>query len=196
MISKLPTEEMIKTVAIAGFSGVYIDREQYPDKGAKIESELSSLLRSSPLVSRNQRLLFFNLTEYRKTISGDPEKTINPLIAQWRKDFSDLEGSPEDNWRWCSTNGRLIIENRLPRERKAVIEMGASSINPGQLRIESENFSETIPINQVNTPILKNITIPPGAYSIRFTSTAPATTPPPDTRSLSFRINNFRLKEE
>jgi hypothetical protein len=196
MISKLPTEEMIKTVAIAGFSGVYVDREMYPDKGAKIESEFSSLLRSSPLVSRNQRLLFFNLTEYRKTISGDPEKAINPLIAQWRKGFWDMEGSPEDNWRWGSTAGELMIENRLPSERKAVIEMGVSSINPGQLRIESENFSETIPINPVNTPFLKKFTIPPGAYSIRFTSTAPATSPPPNTRSLSFRINNFRLKEE
>ncbi len=196
-ISKLPTEEMIKTVAIAGFSGVYIDRELYPDKGAKIESELSSLLPSSPLVSRNQRLLFFNLTEYRKTIGGDPpEKVLNPLITQWRKYFFELEGSHEDNWRWCSTDGELIIENRLLRERKAVIEMGVSSLNPGHLRIDGENFSETMPINTVNTPFLKKFTIPPGAYSIRFTATAPATTSPPDTRSLSFRINNFRLKEE
>jgi phosphoglycerol transferase len=195
MISKLPTEEMIKTVAIAGFSGVYIDREQYPDKGAKIESEISSLLRSSPLVSHNQRLLFFNLTEYRKTISGDPEKVLNPLIAQWRKDFSALEGSPVDNWRWCSTNGELIIENRLSRERDVVIEMGASSINEGYLRIESRNFSEQIRISSTNTPFSKKFTIPPGEYLIRFTSTAPAVTPLPDIRLLSFRINNFKMTE-
>lgn len=195
-ISKLPTEEMIRTAALAGFSGVYIDRERSPDKGVKIESELSSLLQSKPLISRNQRLLFFNLTEYRKTISGDPEKALNPLLPRWRKGFSNLEGSPEDNWRWCSATGELIIENRMPSERNVVIEMGASSLKPGQLRIESMNFSETIPINTVSAPFLKKFTIPPGVYSIRFTSTAPEVIPAPDPRSLSFRINNFRLKEE
>jgi hypothetical protein len=195
-ISKLPTEEMIKTVAIAGFSGVYIDRSLYPDKGAKIESELSSLLQSSPMVSSNQRLSLFNLTEYRKTLSGDPEKVINPLILQWRKGFYDLEGSPEDNWRWCSMIGELMIESHPTRARDVVIEMGASSIKPGQLRIESVNFSETIPINTINTSFQKRFTIPPGVYSIRFTSTAPDVISLPDTRSLSFRINNFSLKEE
>jgi hypothetical protein len=195
-ISKLPTEEMIKTVAIAGFSGVYIDRALYPDKGAKIESELSSLLRSSPLVSRNQRLSFFNLTEYRKIVSGDPGKIINPLFPEWGKDFFDLEGSPENNWRWCSSTGELIIENSLPSERNVVIEMGVASLNPGQLRIESMNFSETIQTSTVSTPFLKKFTMPPGVYSIRFTSTAPAIASPPDTRLLSFRINNFSLKEK
>jgi phosphoglycerol transferase len=187
--------EMINAVALAGFSGVYIDRLHYEDKGAKIESEISSLLQSSPLVSPNRRLSFFNLDEYRKTLSGDPERAINPLTAKWRKDFWDKEGSPEDNWRWCSTTGELIIENRLPRERTAIIEMGASSIKEGSLRIESRNFSEQIQISPANTPFSKQFTIPPGSYSIRFTSTAPAVRPMPDWRLLSFRINNFRLKE-
>jgi hypothetical protein len=89
----------------------------------------------------------------------------------------------------------MIIENRLPRERETVIEMGASSIIEGLLQIESKNFSETIPINPANTPFSKKFTIPPGACSIRFTSTAPAVRPLPDTRSLSFKINNFKLKE-
>jgi hypothetical protein len=195
-ISKLPTEEMIKIAALAGFSGVYIDRVLYPDKGAKIESDLSSLLQSKPLVSRDQRLLFFNLTEYRKTISGDPGKAMNPLLPQWRGGFSGLEVSPEENWRWCSSTGELIIENRLPNERHVVIEMGVSSLNPGQLRIQSKNFSETIPINTVSVPFLRKFTIPPGVYSIRFTSTAPEVIPLPDSRSLSFRVINFRLKEE
>jgi phosphoglycerol transferase len=193
-ISKLPTEEMIRTAAIAGFGGVYIDRKRYSDNGAKIESELSSLLKLSPMISRNQRLLFFNLTEYRKTIDGDPGKAINPLLPQWRMGFSTLEVSPQESWRWCSANGELIIENPLPRERNAVIEMGVSSINPGQLRIESMNFSETIQISTVSAPFLKKFTIPPGVYSIRFISTAPEVIPLPDTRSLSFRVINFRFK--
>jgi phosphoglycerol transferase len=194
-IANAPVNDVINTVALANFSGVYIDRSRYPDKGAKIESDISSLLQASPLVSRDGRLSFFELTEYRKILSGDPEKAINPLMAKWQKDFWDKEGSPEDNWRWCSTTGELIIENRLPRERTAIIEMGASSIKEGNLRIEGRNFSEQIQISPANTPFSKQFTIPPGSYSIRFTSTAPAVRPMPDWRLLSFRINNFRLKE-
>ncbi|MGH9767446.1 MAG: hypothetical protein ACREAB_08440 [Blastocatellia bacterium] len=194
-IAAMPVTEMIDIIAIAGFSGVYIGQAFYPDGGAKIESEISSLLQSRPLVSRNQRLSFFNLIEYRKKLDGDPEKALSPLLLRWQKDFSDLEGSPEDSWRWCSTTGELLIENRLPRERQATIEMTVSSLNEGALRIESKNFSEKIRTNSVNTPFSKSFTIPPGAYSIQFISDGPAVRLPPDTRLLSFRINNFKLKE-
>jgi phosphoglycerol transferase len=194
-VAAAPVNEMIDTIALAGFSGVYIDRAQYQDKGAKIEAAISGLLQSAPWVSGNQRLSFFSLIEYRKKLGGDPQKALRPLSLKWRQGFYEMEGSPEDNWRWCSTAGELLIENLSLGEREAIIEMGASSINPGRLRIESRDFSEVIQINSVNTPFSKRLVIPPGAYSIRFISDAPAASPPPETRALSFRVNNFKLKE-
>ncbi|MGE0131035.1 MAG: hypothetical protein AB7U82_23400 [Blastocatellales bacterium] len=190
-----PVDKMIGTIAIAGFSGVYIDRRFYPDRGAKIESEISSLIRMNPLVSRNERLSFFSLIEYARGLSGDPEKALYPLTLSWQKDFSDLEGTDENNWRWCSVNGELQIENGLPRDRQAMIEMTASAFNEGSLRIESPLFSDRMRISPTNEPFSKRFSIPPGKHSIRFTCEAPPVRPLPDTRLLCFRINNFKMKE-
>jgi len=194
-IAVLPVNELVNTVASAGFSGIYIDRGHLPDSGAKFESEISSMLKSEPMVSRNQRLTFFNLVEYRKSLAADPEKALRPLMLKWQKDFSILEGTPDDNWRWCASNGELSIENRLPREREINIELTASSVSDGTLRIESPNFSEKIRTAPKPTPFSKRFTIPPGVYSIQFISSIPAVTHPPDTRLFSFRLNNFKLEE-
>ena len=194
-IAVLPLNELVNTVAAAGFSGIYIDRGHLPDSGAKFESEISSLIKSEPIVSRNQRLTFFNLSEYRKNLNADPEKALSPLLLRWQKDFSILEGTPDNNWRWCASNGELLIENRLTREREINIELTASSVSEGSLRIESPNFSEKIRTVPTPTPFSKKFTIPPGSYSIQFISDIKAVTHPPDTRLFSFKVNNFKLEE-
>jgi phosphoglycerol transferase len=195
MVAAMPVSEMIDTIAVAGFSGVWIDRSLYPDSGAAIESAISTQLQTRPLLSPTQRRSFFNLIEYGKKIGGDPDKVIHPLIPKWQSGFSDLEGTPEDNWRWCSTTGEVRLENLSTRDRQVAIEMTASSLTKGKLKIEGKNFSETIQISPVNTPFSKQLTIPPGPYTIRFTSDTPAVQHLPDPRLLSFRINNFKMKE-
>jgi phosphoglycerol transferase len=195
MVAAMPVNEMIDTVATAGFSGVWIDRAFYPDGGAAIESAISTQLQTRPLLSPTQRRSFFDLSGRRKQLSGDPEKALNPLLAKWQNGFWDLEGAPEDNWRWCSTAGELRIENRLTRERQVIIEMTISSLKESNLRIEGRDFSEPLRISPVNTPFSKQFTLPPGVNSIRFTSDTPGVASPPDMRPLAFRINNFKLNE-
>jgi phosphoglycerol transferase len=57
-----PLEMMIRQLAYAGFSGIYVDRYGYSDLGSGIESRLSQQLGEFPLVSEDGRLAFFNLT--------------------------------------------------------------------------------------------------------------------------------------
>ena len=194
-ISVLPMNELVNSVAAAGFSGIYIDRGHLTDSGAKVESEISTLLKSDPIVSQNQRLVFFNLGEFRKGLTADPDRALRPLLLKWQKDFSVLEGTPDNNWRWCASKGELLVENRLSREREISIDLAASSFSDGTLRIESPNFSEKIKTTPKPTPFSKKFTIPPGVYAIQFISSIPAVTHPPDTRLFSFRVNNFKLEE-
>jgi phosphoglycerol transferase len=63
-----PLPQLVETLALAGFSGIYIDRNGFADAGAALEAGLSSLLGSKPLVSENRRLAFFNLTAYRQLL--------------------------------------------------------------------------------------------------------------------------------
>lgn len=65
-ISSQPLDQMVKTLAESGFAGIYLDRFGFIDQGAALESQLTSLLGSRPIVSDNQRLLFFSLAEYKR----------------------------------------------------------------------------------------------------------------------------------
>ena len=45
----------------AGYAGIYIDRFGYYDDARILELELADALGESPMVSRNERLSFFEL---------------------------------------------------------------------------------------------------------------------------------------
>lgn len=59
-----PIPEMVEILALANFEGIYIDRFGYQDNAAKLETDLTALLGVTPLVSRNGRLSFFDLSSY------------------------------------------------------------------------------------------------------------------------------------
>src|ERR1017187_5206697 len=54
-------EQMVHSIAAAGFAGIYIDRYGYVDHAAALESQLRKLLDEEPLVSETGRLSFFLL---------------------------------------------------------------------------------------------------------------------------------------
>jgi phosphoglycerol transferase len=56
--------QSLNTLAFAGFRGIYIDRHGFWDRGATITSQLQALLGEQPLLSRDHRLEFFNLTSF------------------------------------------------------------------------------------------------------------------------------------
>ena len=63
-ISVEPTNQLIRDLVAAGFSGVYINRAGYTDNAARIEQELETALNVKPLSNANDTLLFFNMTDY------------------------------------------------------------------------------------------------------------------------------------
>jgi hypothetical protein len=71
-----PLPALVETVAAAGFSGIYLDRYGYADRGAGLEAQLAELLTITPMVSPDQRLAFFNFNRYR----------TKPEIAQSMED--------------------------------------------------------------------------------------------------------------
>ncbi len=56
-----PLAELVATLVLAGFSGIYVDRYGFAENGADLEAKLSSLLKTAPILAANQRLVFFNL---------------------------------------------------------------------------------------------------------------------------------------
>lgn len=58
-VASQPVPELVSNVRAAGFAGIYINRNGYEDRGAKLESELTSALGSPPMVNREGTLAFY-----------------------------------------------------------------------------------------------------------------------------------------
>jgi phosphoglycerol transferase len=203
-IAALPVDQLVQSLAFAGFNGIYLDRNGYSDgEAAALETQLRGLLQTAPSESENHRLVFFNTTEYnarlrQKYSDGEwqakHELTLHPLVLDWRGGFSDLESSPEKNWRWSSSEGELHFQNPSQQSRRVSVEMWFVS---GY--VEFADMTITGLINdQLKTnanPVFysKTITVPPGESVIRFTCNGRRVDAPLDPRVLVFRIENFKM---
>lgn len=73
-VSSLPPSTLAETLTFAGFKGIYLNRDGYSDRAATLEAELISALGAKPLISNDQRLEFFDLTDLgRRLHSAYPD---------------------------------------------------------------------------------------------------------------------------
>lgn len=202
MIVAKPMREMVETLAWAGFSGIYLDRFGYPDKGAQMESELARALGTVPLVSPNERLSFFDVRPLRKHLEAQypeaeqaarREAAQNPLLVVWQGECSDREGTPTDYWRWCGSDGGLALVNRTGRAQKVRVEMTLAADYGGRLEMKGPFFSESRTIDRQGYQFTKEFLLPPGAHHTELSCDARRVLAPNDFREMVFRVRNFKL---
>lgn len=123
------------------------------------------------------------------------ELALHPLLSSWHYDCYGLEGTPENNWRWCGTSGELQVENSLPRTRQVNMEMTLYVPNEGNFHIDSKIINDKwiVKTKPAVIPISKKFSLPPGTHKIKFISDSPKGVAPRDPRVLVFRIDNFTL---
>jgi hypothetical protein len=201
---KLP--EMLPMIALAGFGGIYIDRLGFADRAAGVESELSRLLNTTPFISTNKQLVFFDMTDFVTKLQQkySPEQwalkrqhALNPLTLSWTNGFSDLEGSGENSWRWSSYNGELWIKNPLGHDRRLNLEMELSSgyAEFANMNIASSAFSDWLRVNNQGVRYSKSMTVPPGTFIIRLSCEARRVGAPRDERTLVFKVMKLNWSE-
>jgi phosphoglycerol transferase len=200
-----PLPEMVETIGLAHFDGIYIDRFGYADNAAQLENELRALLETEPIVSKNERLSFFNLSVYQKRLQERyPEQELTlkrqqvlyPLLVAWGSGFSILESLPGELWRWCGPSGEIILDNRAPYARRVTVEMSLMSGTEGNMRIESQLFTERLKTSHEPKPFSRTFDVPPGEHRLKFFSDAKRVYAPGDPRVLVFRLINFSLKSD
>jgi phosphoglycerol transferase len=202
-VAAKPMPDLIDTLAASGFGGLYLNRTGYPDGGAALTAEASRLLDQPPVASANGRLLFFDLTAHGQRLRARftpeawedrREAALHPLLILWDEGCSDLEGTPQNSFRWCGPDGEWRIVNRARRARRVTFELSLMTYRSGELRLESALLSERLLIGPAPRPVSKTITIPPGRHTIRFHCDAPRVLASGDRRHLVFRVNNFRME--
>lgn len=204
----LPVDQLVETLGFAGFGGIYLDRHGYEDNGAAIETQLSSALGTTPVVSRNGRLVFFNTTDYNVRLrqkysesewQARQERALHPIMLDWRGGFSGFESSPDKTktWRWSSNEGELHIHNTANRMRRIRVDLYFATGHEefSDLTITGASLSDKLKINANPQFYSKMIDILPGETVIRFESNAPRVNAPLDPRYLVFRIEDFKLTE-
>lgn len=205
IVASLPPEQLVQSLAFEGFNGLYLDRFGYEDNGAAMEAEFSKILQAKPLNSPNGRLLFFNLSDYGRSLrqkysdsewAVKKELSFHPVLLDWKGGFSGLESGPTKTWRWCSNEGELRIKNTSSIPRTFKLEMAFATGYP-QLDdfFISGLISEQLKVNFMPVPYSKTVTVPPGESVINFRSAAKRIDEPRDTRFLVFRIEDFKLTE-
>jgi phosphoglycerol transferase len=63
-VTTLPPEQMVGTLAAAGFQGIYLDRNGFADGGHSLEAAFARILHTQVIVSSDNQLVFFKLGEY------------------------------------------------------------------------------------------------------------------------------------
>ena len=204
-VTSKPAPDLVETLALAGFAGIYVDRYGYPDSGEKLEADLTGVTGKGPIVvSENGRLAFFDLTDYeRREREQTPapewearrEAALNPLLPVWQSGCSDVEGTAENNWRWCGSEGRLYLVNNSRQSKQATLEMSFATGGPASLQLSSAFFDEQLSINATSTTFTRSIAISPGRHAIEFDCDGRQILSPTDLRELFFRVHNFKLRE-
>ncbi len=204
-VVKKSLPEMVETLAFAGFEGIYIDRLGYTDSATELRQMLADILNVEPLISMNKRLLFFPMTPYVRDLQmryTDAEWELQREVAlhqpfvTW-SGCSRIEGTKENNWRWCAALAELMIENPSNQTKHVDLEMVLATGYPelSELRIASEDALQTLAINSTETSVSKQLSIPHGKLIIKFASNARHVESLSDPRPMVFRIINFQLKD-
>jgi phosphoglycerol transferase len=204
-VSEMGVHDQLHVLACAGFNGIYVDRNGYADHGAEVESKLRGVLGSAPLVSNNQRLSFFNLTEYRQQLrakytatqwAAKRDRAFHLIAVEWREGFYQAEGAPPWIGRWCLSEGSLWLHNPSNEPAAVNLRIAFTTIDdrPFCVKMESTLLSEkTVQVSARLRDFCKTIVVPPGSHLIRLSCDIPPFVYPGDPRTLVFKVNKFEM---
>src|SRR5204863_6876774 len=131
-----------------GFKGIYVDRFGYADRGKELENRLQAILQEDPIISENQRLVFYDLSDFERNLRASlgrsewqarQKETMAGLdiYLAWGPGFYHWQGTPEENWRWCGPKAKMEIRNMASQPQTIRLEMSfeGKTLRPAQLRV-------------------------------------------------------------
>ncbi|TWB46548.1 DUF7024 domain-containing protein [Nitrospirillum viridazoti] len=157
-LAEQPVERQLTVLRRLGFAGIYLDRRGYPDGGNDIIGQLTQLLKSGPLLTRDDgAILFFRLDApavdltglspgqimeragYRVDTRGrymaDLSEGLSFSQSIWPSYIKDIQGlSLVESWgRWSNADTtptvRILFSDPLPAEFTLVLSAQAFGPN-------------------------------------------------------------------
>ena len=199
-----PVPEALRTIALAGFAGVWVDRHGYDDQGAAVEAKLTKSSGAAPIASRDGRFAFYDLTPYVANLRRDlgPDRwaaesgrALRPMIVTWHGGFYGREeGQGGLSWHWSDGSGKVRIANPSGRPRRVDLSMGLVTMHPTPATVTIDGPDGTGEY-EAGREVSRSLVVPPGGVTLRFRSNALKIVQKDDPRTLAFRVERFRVAE-
>jgi hypothetical protein len=182
-VSKKPLKEMLNDLCYAGFLGLYINRDGYPDNADKLMQQLKHMLKQNPLMSADKKLVFFDLTSYRNNLEQQEgavqwqknTKHMQDLLhidftTDWHgfNDFKVGEGAPTLSQSKSSIRVVNTAKNAIPVILSMTITPLDASVKT--LHISGDLMKTELNLNQKETRITEKIILSPGIHHLNLTT--------------------------
>jgi phosphoglycerol transferase len=198
---ELPLATLVDGAAAVGFGGIYVDRYGFADYGVAITKALESIVGSAPIVSRDERLEFFDLASFTKRLRarfgpaellGLRRAILYPQPVAWGGGFyGDESGS-----RWAEPDAMVQVDNRSSAAQPTFFSADLFTLARGRwpLRISAPDGQvKEVAVGRKPTAVQWIFNDPPGVHTLSFTSHVPIVDVPIDPRSLAVRYDNLDL---
>ena len=209
IVGRKAPAQMLDELVLAGFEGLYVDRNGYRDRGDMLNAELTCLLQQEALTSRDGRFLFFDLRPHRERSQQTIEPyewdrtraiaTHVPMRVIWKEGFIGEEKSAIESWHWCIRRQvEIHIVNDTGTTRTAVVRMKLASHPAADtvLRVRSsfgDQAHRLTPDSRSEVQITGSF--PPGRHVIHLESEGSFFKPANQARTVFFRVFDFEVVE-
>lgn len=203
-IAALPVERGIEAIALAGFAGAYVARDQIADRGASLEATLQSLLGQPSVVSPAGDAAFYSLLEYSqklRTSLGTHEferrqaDLLNATYLGWRDGFSPAESHGGLVDAWGRNHSRFVIDNPSSVNRTVVFKAKVrAKDSPATVSIVGDGFRTSFDVGQAGYALSEQFVVEPGEHFFRVEFDAPVAKPNIFVRSHPLGFENAVLE--
>ena len=180
-VARLPLAAGVRQLALAGFSGIHVERAGYADFGAALAARLGSLL-GPPAATESERV-FFSLLDYTRVLRATmtPEQwreaadlALHRVYVHFDTGFHAPARKPEPVSRWCLRNSALTLTNPAGQTRRVRLRMLASTDRtvPVSLVMTRGNDRWSWTLGQQPRVLAVSLDLPPGESSVRFSCDA------------------------
>ncbi len=199
-VSQLPASKLLRKIAIAGFSGLYINRNGYEDNGKAIENNLMTILQQKPLENSTKELLFFDLRPYIANMTFSPKEKKETwedmsFYPTWGEGFYPLETSNNESWHWSEKHSTLYLLNTSDKPLKITLTCQLQTNTPDfhPIWIQSKEWKKTFLVNNNGKDVVLSLVVLPGKNIVNFSTDAPPIRPLKDPRELYFNVRNVAI---
>jgi hypothetical protein len=186
LVARLPPVSLARTLALAGFSGIWIDRLGYSSEGeaTRLEAALEQTTSGRVEASDGGRYSFLDLRSYRRLLESSLPKPVfaavrlraltPPFRLRWQEGCSEERASLRSSRTGCGASASGVIRNPLLHAVHLRISGQVRSRRPGRVMIDAGGSTKTLDVDAAPTAYEQDVTIGAGRpLSVRISFDGP-----------------------